>query len=133
MSHMTTHSMPQNCSEKDTDTKEFKWCDIPLFTWKGWDIIDTDNLIFYDCEWYSKNVMDAMEQYYIGHPEIPRGARGMNTSVRLDGYIQIEVYGKFNKKECFTETYTIYEGWLPDITYVSMKMCERWKNMDAIM
>lgn len=130
MSHITTHPMPQDCSEKD-EPRVFTWCDIPLFNWEGWDILDTDNLIFYDCTWYSKNVMEAMEQYYLGHPEIPKEARGMNTSVRIDGYVQIEVYGKYNQKECFTETYTIYEGWISDMTYVYMKLYERWKKIES--
>lgn len=129
MSHITTHPMPQDCLKKD-EPKVFTWCDIPLFNWEGWDILDTDNLIFYDCTWYSKNVMEAMEQYYLGHPEIPKEARGMNTSVRIDGYVQIEVYGEYNKKECFTETYTIYEGWISDMTYVYMQLCERWKKTE---
>lgn len=132
MSHITTHPMPEDCSEKD-ELKVFTWCDIPLFTWNGWDIVDTDALIFYDCEWYSKNIMDAVEQYYMGHPNIPKKNKSIYTTVYLDGRIQIDVIGEYHKKDGCFDYHNIYEGWISDITYVSMKMCERWKNMDAIM
>lgn len=132
MSHMTTHPMPEDCIETD-EPKVFTWCNIPLFTWEGWDIVDTDTLIFYNCKWYSKNVMEAVEQYYMGHPNIPEKDKSIYTTIYIDGRIQIDVIGEYHKKDGCSDYHTIYDGIVSDMEYVSIQLEEHWKNMDAII
>ena len=130
MSHMTNQPMPCDCATNDKEPNIFTWCEIPLFTWEGWDEVDTDQLVFYNCKFYSPQVMEALNQYYLGHPDVPLENRTMDVFVQLDGFIQINAIGNTDKDNV-TETYCIYEGQICDLHYVRCMLNDRFKEKES--
>lgn len=64
-----------------------KFCDIELFTWGSWDLIDTDMFYFYEVEF----CMESMKKY-----------NGGNVMRKLDG--TMEVYSKDGSTVLWTGT-----------------------------
>lgn len=72
-----------------------QFCGIDLYNWKEWDVIDTDNLYFYNVEF----LVPSMKKY-----------DGMDVSRFFDG--RMEIYGGENAEK------VVWSGFVTDIPEV---------------
>lgn len=99
-------------------TNVFNWCGVDLFTYDSWDSMDVDELVFYDCKWYDKGINKLLDQFYMGHPEIPNDKRATDVCIRLNGNIHVEAIGATDPKTKMVETYTVFDGRATDLPSV---------------
>lgn len=106
------------------ENKIFSWCNIPLFTWDGWDTLETDTLIFYDCQIEDKQIKELKSQFYQKYSEVPVEDQELDIVVRLDGFFQINVLGKKEKKKINgreiyeRDSHLLLDGWLINLQLV---------------
>ena len=72
-----------------------QFCGIDLYNWKEWDVMDTDNLYFYNVEF----LVPSMKKY-----------DGMDVSRFFDG--RMEIYGGENAEK------VVWSGFVTDIPEV---------------
>ena len=75
-----------------------KFCNIELFTWESWDLIDTDMFYFYNVEF----CLDSMKEY-----------NGCDVMRKFDG--TMEIYSKDRKD-------VVWNGTIADIPEVVEKL-----------
>lgn len=105
-------------SINNDNNKTFTWCGVDLFVWEDWDSTDIDELIFYNCKWSDKGINKLLDQFYMGHPEIPEKSKACDVMIRIDGRIQVDAVGEQNPKTKIIDTYTIFKGWTTDLPSV---------------
>lgn len=83
----------------DTNRTHETLFDIPIFSWKEWDMIDTDTLQFYNVNFLYK----SMKQY-----------DGCDCSLDFNGKLTITKLGKEISKDYY-ETGIVWEGFVCEI------------------
>lgn len=93
----------ENTIKNEVSTEQF--CGIPLYNWKNWDELDTDNFYFYSVEF----LIPSMTKY-----------NGMDVSRYFDG--RMVIFSRDNATE------VVWSGFVTDIPEVMSELIKRSKK-----